>query len=173
MDGCRGTASAAKCNCTYDSGRRHRFLFAVLFGHHLGQLLLGPVLDRIVHIGVAYVDVYRSLLRLALHGRVVRKLALVSLRAGALLEEGAQHRLGISARFQFLRRDRLEQLGQLLLLLQLLLLFLLLGIGGRGKVMLATTLDLLLYLRNELLLLGSFFVFQPERFVLRKWVNWV
>lgn len=139
----------------------------MLLSNHLGQLFFGPVLNRVVSIGIAHIKVYRSLLGLAFDGEIVGELALIALGAGALLEEGAQHRLGIGADLKLLRGDRLEQLRQLLLLLQLFLLLLLLDVHILNKVMLSAALHLLFDLRDELLLLGTLFVLQPERLILQ------
>lgn len=154
---------------THDRRRRHGLLLAVLFGHHLGQLLLGPVLDRVVGLlaAVAHVHMNGPLFGLPLDRQIVGELTLVTLGTGALLEERTQNRLRIDALFHLLRRNRLKQGGQLALLLQLLFLLFLLGIRIGRQVVVSTTLDLLLHLGYKLLLLGSLLVLQAKGFVLK------
>lgn len=93
------------------------------------------------------------------------ELALVALRADALLEEGAHHRLGVGALLHLLRLHRLEDHGHLPLVGQLLILLLLALVAILPR-MVAAGLDLLLHLLDELLLLVALLVLQSEGLVL-------
>lgn len=150
---------------THNRSGGHRFLLAVLLRDDFGQLLLGPVFDRVV-LSISHIHMNGPFLRFPLNGQVMGKLTLVTLGTGSLLEECTQDRLGVGAFFDFLRWNRLEQLSQFLLLLQLLFLLLLLGIRIIQQVMLASAFHLLLNLGDKLLLFSSFLVLQTECFIL-------
>jgi len=139
-------------------------LFAgALLLDHLLQLGIVPVGHRIVL--VAHVHINGPLFDLVLLGKIVGELALVALGAGALFEEGADHRLGIGALLHLLSLYRLEDQRHLALFGQLLLLLLLALVAILAR-MLSAGLDLLLHLLDELLLLVALLVLQPEGFVL-------
>lgn len=95
---------------------------AVLAEHDIAQLLLVPIVYVVLLLALLFlflllvsaVGVQTPLLRLALHIEVVRKLAALALFAVALLEELAEHRLGVDTKWHLLHLDRLEQVSHLL-----------------------------------------------------------
>ena len=68
-------------------------LRAVLLLDDVGELVVVPVVHVVIFVAFVLVEV--PLRRLPLDRRVVRELALVALLAQPLLEEGAEHRLGV------------------------------------------------------------------------------
>ena len=68
-------------------------LRAVLLLDDVGELVVVPVVHVVIFVALVLVEV--PLRRLPLDRRVVRELALVALLAQPLLEEGAEHRLGV------------------------------------------------------------------------------
>lgn len=131
---------------------------------NLFELGIVPIGHWIVF-AITHVHIDGTLLHLVLQRKIVRKLTLVTLGAGALLEEGTDNRLGICALVDLLRLHWLEDHGHLTLIGQFLLLLLLPFIAILSRMM-ATGLYLFLYLLYELLLLRAFLVFQTKRFVL-------
>jgi len=98
---------------------RRRSLVSLLTQNNLVQLLFVPIshiilllsfLFRLL-INISAIRIQTPLLRLPLHRKVVRELTLASLFAVALLEELAEHRLGVDTEWHLLHLYGLEEVG--------------------------------------------------------------
>lgn len=144
----------------------HLSRFSMLFFDDLLEFLFVPIFHSFIFI-ISHVHIKRPLLGFTFNGKIVRELTLITFPALTLFEERTNYRLGISSFLDFLSLHRFEEHCQFLLFFQFLFLLQLFCVIFFDRMMTASF-NLLLDLLYEFLLLGAFFVFQSESFILNK-----